>query len=921
MKILKVVSLQILIGISMALATILLVFSFFMSYQGKVFSVDNPRVQFEIPKDRIKKVLFDNGMTVLIFKNTHVPKVLVQIAYDVGSAVESDGERGLAHLIEHMIFKGTNNLSEGDIDAIARKYGADFNAFTSHDITSYYFEVNKNNWKPFVSILADSMQNARFEDQHLASELKAVIQELRMRKDNYFLRMVEKSLELTYPSNHPYHHPVIGYKQDLFEFSADRLQKFYKKYYHPSKAVLFVIGDVDIDEVIEVASSNFGVVPKVETNEPEIIFEKSSELVSNVTNLYEDVKNELLGFYWEIPGLKSGNEVLASVVSGVLAHGDGSCLYRRLVDEEKIAVSVDSGVYPLKESGVFFILIEPKNGCREKCRNVVIQELSKIVKDGNVEDRLKRVVRTKEREFFSSMESAGVLAYEWIKSFFATRDEYEIFRRVDKFYDINSKVIQDFVSQYLNTCFINEMALLPLPEDKKGLWLKNKEFAERMDLEILKKHIRTEPLEEPKFVNTMPEPNKLNFSFPKPSKTVTLKNGLDLILYKSDHAPLISSNCRFKDASFFSLSKVGLTIELMMNMLIEGSVGFSKKENVDFFEAHGVRYVFDSMGGRFDSLNVAYKAILERFFHVLTNPKFSKDSLEKLKAIFVDMYQRSKDSPQAVAIRSFKSMIYRNHPYGWIFDEAIELINKLKLSDLEEFHKKYISPENMILSISGNFDVDEIQSLIEDVFGKWQGTNYQEQKYKVGDFKAREQQDYKMLRDQVVLLLGQPSEINIYHEDFVPLKLINFICFDSLGSRLFELRERTGLFYVAAGGWGEGATKVNGFDYVYALLSLDKLDQAEEQLRKLIDQIGESDIDKKELDTARQWYLKGVIDLISSNKAIAGTLGYLKEFELGFDYYDKVLDQVQSLTTEELSEVCKKYFKSDKLARVKVGRV
>ncbi|MFH1643816.1 MAG: pitrilysin family protein [bacterium] len=153
--------------------------------------------------NNVKKVVLENGMTVLVFKNTSVPKVLVQVVYDIGSYVEQEGERGLAHLIEHMIFKGTDKLAEGDIAAIANKYGATLNAFTSNDMTSYFFEVDKNNWQQFVPILADCMQNSRFDEQHLASELFTVIQELKMYKDNYQAVAWEKISELIFPSNHP----------------------------------------------------------------------------------------------------------------------------------------------------------------------------------------------------------------------------------------------------------------------------------------------------------------------------------------------------------------------------------------------------------------------------------------------------------------------------------------------------------------------------------------------------------------------------------------------------------------------------------------------------------------------------------------------------------------------------------------------
>jgi predicted Zn-dependent peptidase len=141
--------------------TLILGINFFIPQKKEEISPTiKTKVNFEMKKENIKKVVLDNGLTVLAFKDSACPKVLLQIAYGIGSAVEQAGQRGLAHLIEHMIFKGTNKLSEGDIDAIARKFGATFNAFTAKDMTSYYFEVDKNNWQPFLAILADCMQNA-----------------------------------------------------------------------------------------------------------------------------------------------------------------------------------------------------------------------------------------------------------------------------------------------------------------------------------------------------------------------------------------------------------------------------------------------------------------------------------------------------------------------------------------------------------------------------------------------------------------------------------------------------------------------------------------------------------------------------------------------------------------------------------------
>lgn len=911
-----------LLGIGALVSVIILSISILAIFERKA-AVERPRVTFKIPKESIKKVILDNGMKVLVYRTSQVPKVLVQIAYDVGSGVEESGERGLAHLIEHMIFKGTQKLSESDIDAIARKYGADFNAFTAKDMTSYYFEVNKNNWKPFVELLADCMSNARFDEQHLASEMKTVIQELRMLEDNYWRWMFHKACELVYPSNHPYHHPIIGYKEDLMALSAEKLRAFYEKYYHPHKATLFIVGDVDMDEAVEVARMHFDFIPNGDKEPGKMIPDGSIDLASQVNRIYKDIKKELQGFYWKIPGLKSGSQVVTSVVEGILGQGEGSILYRRLVDEEKVATSVQVGSIQLKESGILFVLVEPKEGCSFKCKVTVTGELTELIKKGVDSHALIKVVRKKEREFFSMLENPRSLTYEWIQSFFATDDEFDLFKRVDEFYRIDEAMVKKFIQTNLDPFLINELKVLPLPPDKKEQWLENKKRSDAADAAILQKFVRTEPVEEPLFASFMPDPKPLNFSFPQPDRVVVLDNGLKIILRKSNAQPLplIYTTCRFNQASYFSMAKEGVAMSVMMSMLMEKSVGFSKTENVDCFELHGAGYAFDSSGARLATTNVDYLPVLKCLFHVLTMPEFEREALEKIKEIFIDSYKRRKDSPQAVAVRLLKSMVYKKHPYGWDFDDAIELVEGLSLSNLQKLHTTYVSPANMTVVVSGDFELDRMEAMIKEVFGRWHGAPVEEVKVGKGAFEPGERRDYPMLRDQVVLLLGQLSPIDIYHSDRIPLKLINFICFHSLGSYLFKLREQTGLFYVASGGWGESATKVHGFDYLYALLSPDKLDLAQTALKELVDQVGRDGVLAGELDDARQWTLKGLIDLVSSNGAVARTLGTLDEFGLGFDYYDKALGRVQTITIDELNEICKKHFNSKRLARIRVGRV
>ena len=883
--------------------------------------VDRPRVDFKIPSDRMKKVVLENGMTVLVFEQKHFPKVVLQVAYDVGSGTEVSGERGLAHLIEHMIFKGTNDLSEGDIDAISLKYGAKLNAFTGKDETAYFFEVDKNNWEPFVDILADCMKNARFKEQHLASEMKAVIQELRMCEDSYIRFLVDKAFKNLYPSNHPYHDPIIGYKEDLLSLSADGLRKFYRKNYDPSKAVLFVVGDVNADEIINVAKERFGKIPgnKEPVVDDRIIPHDGANVAVQVDRIYRDVKNSVLAFYWKIPGRKAKNTVLTSVVEGVLGEGEGSIFYRRLVDDEKLAISSAAYAYQLKESGIFFVVVEPREGCIDKCRAVIAEEMAKIIENGVEKDAFTKVVRKRESQFFTGLQNNMEFVRDWMNSFLATRDENEIFRRVDDFYKTDKESVKNFVQKFLDPFLMNELQLLPIPEEKKYLWIEKKKLSDEMDAKILARFERTEGLEGAKKVVADPKP--IQFSFPKPDKTVELDNGLKVVMHRSAHFPLVTVHCKFKETDFLSNSKEGSAIELMMNCLVEGSRFYGKKENVDFFDLYGANYWFEVSGTGFSSVNVGYKNLFERWFHILTSPAFDKAAFEKVKNIAIDYLQRAKDNNIAVARNLMRGIVYKNHPYGYSFDDAIEYLKKMSLDDLKLLHKKYVCPKNMVMFVVGDFDLDQMERSIQETCGEWASGSYQEPNLSSGEFIPGTVLNHEMLRDQMVLILGQASPVTMSSPDRLPLRLINTIAFRVGGSRLWDLRERTGLFYTANGGWAYGLTKVHGFDYIFSLVSLDKVGFAEQKIRELVDTVGMHGVTQKELNDSKTDYLNGIIDFTSSISRLAMAFAFIEEYRFQPDYFDTLLKRVQDISLEEINQVAKKYFDSKKLSKVRVGRV
>lgn len=906
------------------LATSLILFSLlvYAGYRVKKMRNNHTTTSIVIPADKIKKMVLKNGMQVLAFQNPFAPKVLVQIAYNIGSAVEDAGERGLAHLLEHLIFKGTDKLSETDIGAIARKYGARFNAFTGPDITSYYFETNKNNWQPFVELLAQCMENARFHDDFLASEVKAIIQELRMHRDNYVRLMTQKATELSFPPNHPYHDPVIGYKEDLIAMTAERVKNFYKKYYRPDRATIFIVGDINIDEALACAQQNFESIPVSPESVMKEFTDGFPELVTQKTRIFQDIKKERLGFYWAIPGIMGEGELASSALESLLGKGRGSRLYRTLVEEKKIASRVSTKNFKLMYGGIFFIFVEPMLGKAEKCRSAVQKILSSVIDEGFSQQELVRMINGKTRSFLEKMSNNKDFVYRWIKSYFSTGDELEIFKRLNRYQALTSKEIQSFAKKYLDPFLMNQIELIPVPHDKRDFIKASRSRWDEVEREIIKSHQRTTPLEKPRVAQTMKDPELLEFEFPKPDKVFELDNGLKVMIKKQNHWPIVAMRCELKESEYFARSRQGKAVDAMMNMLMEGNSHHSKNQIIKFFEQRGVKYRVNASGIRCVALQQDAGDVLEQMLNILVYPTFPKERIERLKSRKIDHYYRAYDAYKKLAKRTLLNIIYQGTQFSWTPEDIAHDFEHLTRADFMKLHQKYVSPANMILSVVGNFDVETMEHEIRRIFGSWnEGGSYLQPKLGIRDFQAKKQVDIPLMRNQVVLMMGQPSPLTIQDDALIPIQMINGVFFKSFGSRLYKLRERTGLFYSSSGKFAAGAGKFPGYDYVAMHVKAEQLDVAEQKIREVIAQMAANGIDETELASARQKYLKRLIDVTGSSNRMAKMFCRLDSLKVGFDHYDNVLKRIQNMTIDEVNKAAAQYINDDDMARVRVGRL
>jgi zinc protease len=337
-----------------------------------------------------------NGLRVIVQEDHRAPVVVQQVWYRVGSMDELTGKTGIAHALEHMMFKGTKSVPAGEFSKRIAAAGGRENAFTSYDYTAYFQQLEKAKLPLAMQLESDRMHNLQVSKKEFGKEIRVVMEERRMRTDDQPRALLEEELMATAYQEHPYHNPVIGWMDDLQVLRADDVRNWYKRWYMPNNAVLVVAGDVKAKDVFALAQHYYGDIragklpPRRDFTEPaqrgikRLVVKAPAELPYLVmayhTPALRDTEND-----WKPYAL----EMLAGVLDG----NDSARLNKSLVREQQLAQDVGADYDPTSRGPSMFMLEgTPSEGKTVADLEAGLREqIAKLVKDGVSEEELKRV--------------------------------------------------------------------------------------------------------------------------------------------------------------------------------------------------------------------------------------------------------------------------------------------------------------------------------------------------------------------------------------------------------------------------------------------------------------------------------------------------------------------------------------------------
>lgn len=293
----------------------------------------------------VSEYQLDNGLKLLVKPDNRAPVAVSQVWYKVGSSYEHNGITGISHILEHMMFKGTENLAPGEFSKIIAENGGSQNAFTGRDYTAYFQTMEKERLEVSFRLEADRMRNLVVEEAELLKERDVVSEERRMRTDDDPKAQLREAFNATAFVNSPYHHPVIGWMSDINNYEKADLDEWYKKWYAPNNAVVVVVGDVEPDAVYALAKQYFGPLKPEQTAtvKPQIEVEQRGE---RYIKLKAPAQLPYLMMGWKVPVVTTAENAwepyALDVLAGILSGTSSSRFSRELVREQQVAAGVSA---------------------------------------------------------------------------------------------------------------------------------------------------------------------------------------------------------------------------------------------------------------------------------------------------------------------------------------------------------------------------------------------------------------------------------------------------------------------------------------------------------------------------------------------------------------------------------------------------
>lgn len=873
----------------------------------------NAQIKKTASVEGITEYMLDNGMKVLLFPDNSSQTITVNITYKVGSRHEGYGEKGMAHLLEHMVFKGTPN--HANIPEELTSHGARPNGTTWYDRTNYFetFNATDENLDWALDLEADRMVNSYIAKEDLESEFSVVRNEFESGENSPTGVLMKKVISTAFLW-HNYGQSTIGNRSDIERVPIENLKDFYKKFYRPDNAVLMVTGKFNTDKTLELIQKKFGniAIPSIplrasHTIEPPQDGEKRVNL-SRVGDL------QIVSTLYHTPAGSHEDYAAIAIAENVLTDQPSGRLYKALIDEKK-----SSGLWSFtpftKEPSFIYINVDvPSDKSLAEAENTLLSVLDNFSNNPVTEEELKRAKSNILKQIDQINRNSSFLG-TYMSEFIGAGDWRLAFIHRDRIENITLDDVNEVIKRYFINTNRTVGQFIPTKTPIR-IGIPHTEGVE----ELVKSYKGKEGYGAGEAFDVSYEniENRLDSGTLK-------KSGIDYgLIKKNNRGKTVTLSFAMRNGNVDQLMNKGLTAQYAANMLNKGTKNMTRqdiedklselKSSINFRGANG--RVYANISSTEDNLMETLSLMSDMF----KNPVLEETELEKLKTQNLARIEQNKSEPTFLAsmkMRQLNQRYKKGHPlYSMTLDEQIEAINEVNTGDIKKYYDDFYGiSDNATLVVIGNFDTEKIKGFFESEFGdfksdlsftaisnKFQKNNSANENIKTPDKKN-------------AFTTGSLSfECSQFDEDYAALQMAGTIFGGGfLNSRIANrLRQQDGVSYGAGGGVGVDGNKddKNSSAYIYAIYAPENAEKVQLGFKEEIARFIKDGITEEELKSAVNGWVQGQNVSRAKDNELSSVINNNLYYERDINFQKNIESQILNLTVEDVNKVIKKYFKN-----------